>query len=116
MTGSILLTGGTGFIGSHVAVSLLEAGQDVIIFDNLSNSDRSVVERVATIAGRAPIFVEGDLRDKSALTSVFENHQTSAVMHFAGLKSVSKSQSQSADYWDVNVGGSVNLVQAAKNA
>lgn len=63
----ILLTGGMGFIGSHTAVVLLEAGHHVVLFDNLSNADRSVAERITRIAGRAPVFVEGDIRDRDAM-------------------------------------------------
>ncbi|MBE9547912.1 MAG: UDP-glucose 4-epimerase GalE [Proteobacteria bacterium] len=103
---SILVTGGCGFIGSHACVVLLDAGYDVVVLDNLCNSTREVVERVAQICGRAPIFVEGDIRDAILLESLFSEYEISAVMHFAGLKAVGESVAQPEKYYDNNVGGS----------
>ncbi len=82
----ILLTGGAGYIGSHACVALLEAGHDVVILDNLCNSRRIAVERVAQICGRAPEFVEGDIRDRKLLDRLFAERPVRGVMHFAGLK------------------------------
>lgn len=83
---NILLTGGMGFIGSHTAVVLIEAGHDVVLFDNLSNADRSVLDRIETITGRRPVFIEGDIRDAAAMEKALDG--VDAVIHFAGLKAV----------------------------
>ena len=82
----VLLTGGMGFIGSHTAVSLLEAGHEPILYDNLSNADRSVVDRIGRITGHTPTFIEGDIRDGALLKQVLRNEHIEAVIHFAGLK------------------------------
>ena len=115
---TILITGGAGFIGSHTCSVLIEAGHDLIIFDSFINSSSLALQRVKEINGlnhkkddsRLRI-VEGDIRDKEALQKVFtksskENKPVEAVIHFAGLKSVSDSVQQPLDYWDVNVNGS----------
>ena len=107
----ILVTGGTGYIGSHTVVELLQAGHEVLIFDNLSNSKRSVLDRIETIAGRRPGFVEGDIRDRAALTQVFAQHKITAVIHFAGLKAVGESVAQPLRYYDNNFSGSVALFE-----
>lgn len=83
----VLLTGGMGFIGSHTAVSLLEAGHEPILYDNLSNADRSVVDRIGRITGHTPTFIEGDIRDGALLKQVLRNEHIEAVIHFAGLTS-----------------------------
>src|SRR4030065_1960692 len=82
----VLLTGGAGYIGSHTAVECLAAGHDVVVFDNLSNSSLKSLERVAQIAGRPVDFVEGDIRDRAALRTLFTDHAIDAVVHFAGLE------------------------------
>lgn len=87
----VLLTGGMGFIGSHTAVSLLEAGHEPILYDNLSNADRSVVDRIGRITGHTPTFIEGDIRDGALLKQVLRNEHIEAVIHFAGLKAVGES-------------------------
>ncbi|WP_153110928.1 UDP-glucose 4-epimerase GalE [Propionivibrio limicola] len=112
----ILVTGGTGFIGSHTCVALLEGGHEVSIVDNLSNSRRDVVERVAQIAGRAPVFFEGDVRDRSLLRQIFEKKRVDAVIHFAGLKAVGESVAQPLRYYDWNVGGTIALCEAMAEA
>ncbi len=109
---SVLITGGTGFIGSHTAVVLLAAGYEVILYDNLSNSRGDVVERIARIAGRTPHFVEGDVRDRQQLASVFAGARIDGVIHFAALKAVGESQREALAYYDVNVGGTLALCQA----
>ena len=81
----ILVTGGTGFIGSHTCVELLSSGYEVVIVDNLLNSKVSVVDRVATITGKRPKLVKADVRDQAALRDIFTEHQIDAVIHFAGL-------------------------------
>ena len=108
----ILLTGGMGFIGSHTAVVLLEAGHDVVLFDNLSNADRSVLDRLETITGRRPAFIEGDIRDKVAMTAALEG--VDAVIHFAGLKAVGESVHKPIEYYDNNVHGTLVLLEAMR--
>ena len=108
----ILPTGGMGFIGSHTAVVLLEAGHDVVLFDNLSNADRSVLDRLETITGRRPAFIEGDIRDKAAMTAALEG--ADAVIHFAGLKAVGESVHKPIEYYDNNVHGTLVLLEAMR--
>jgi len=116
LKGSILLTGGTGFIGSHACVAVLNAGYDVVVLDNLANSDVSVIGRIGRICGREPIFVEGDIRDKALLTNLFQQHSISAVIHFAGLKAVGESVEKPLAYYENNVGGTLDLLTAMQEA
>ena len=113
---TILITGGAGFIGSHAAVELMQAGCNVVVLDNLCNSDAGVIERLETICGNAPQFVNGDVRDSALLDKVFALYPITAVMHFAGLKSVGESWQQTAHYFDNNVGGTACLVAAMERA
>ena len=108
----ILVTGGAGYIGSHACVSLLEAGEQVVVFDNFSNSSRAALERVQQICRKPLITVEGDIRDQDALEKVLTQHRCTAVMHFAGLKSVKDSVAQPLEYYDQNVIGSHRLLRA----
>ena len=108
---TILITGGTGFIGSHTAVVLLAAGYEVILYDNLSNSRGDVVERIARITGQTPRFVEGDVRERDQLASIFAGTHIDGVIHFAALKAVGESQREALAYYDVNVGGTLVLCQ-----
>ena len=87
----ILVTGGTGFIGSHTVVELIEAGHHPIIVDNLSNSSPKVLDDIQTITGKRPDFYEADIRDKAALEKIFAENRIEAVIHFAGLKAVGES-------------------------
>ena len=106
---TILVTGGTGYIGSHTCVELLEAGHDVVVVDNFSNSRREVADRVERITGRPlPVF-ELDLRDREALTAIFSAHRIEAVIHFAGLKAVGESVAMPLTYFDTNVGSTLVL-------
>lgn len=107
----ILVTGGTGYIGSHACVALLEAGHRVTIVDNLANSQASVVDRIATISGRAPEFVRGDIRDARLLDELLSASRPDAVMHFAGLKAVGESVQDPLRYYEWNVGGSLTLLR-----
>ena len=116
MKNTILITGGTGFIGSHAAVELMQEGWDVVILDNLCNSALDTIERLALICGKAPQFVRGDVRDAALLDKVFASYPISAVMHFAGLKSVGESWQQAALYLDNNVGGTACLTAAMERA
>ena len=116
MEEKILVTGGAGYIGTHTVVQLLEAGFSVVIFDNLSNSCRTVLDRIAKITGKHPEFVEGDIRDQIALRNTFKNYSISAVIHFAGLKAVGESEVQPLKYYDNNVSGSVVLFEEMERA
>jgi len=109
MQGKILVTGGMGYIGSHTVVHLIETGYPVVIFDNLSNSSRTVLDRIAKLTGKHPSFIEGDIRDRAAVQNTFRNHSISSVIHFAGLKAVDKSEEQPLKYYANNVCGSVVL-------
>lgn len=112
MQKTILATGGAGFIGSHVVLELLNNGYEVVVFDNLSNSVAKSIERVSRISNGAPVFIEGDIRDISALDDLFENHSIDAVVHLAGLKAVGESVAHPERYYDVNVAGSSALFGA----
>ena len=109
---NILLTGGAGYIGSHAAVVLTEAGHQVVILDNFCNSHRSVLERLAKILGKAVPCVEGDIRDTALVKKVLKDYQIDAVMHFAGLKAVGESVQKTIENFDNNVGGSISLLKA----
>lgn len=111
---NILLTGGAGYIGSHAAVVLTEAGHQVVILDNFCNSQRSVLERLAKILGKAVPCVEGDVRDTALIKKTLKDYQIDAVMHFAGLKAVGESVQNPIDYFDNNVGGTISLLQAMR--
>jgi UDP-glucose 4-epimerase len=113
---TILVTGGAGFIGSHTCVSLLDAGHDVVVLDNLCNSDAMVISRIGQICGREPVFIEGDIRDRALLKNLFEEHPVNAVMHFAGLKAVGESIQLPLDYYDNNVSGTLTLLHAMRQA
>ncbi|WP_252275529.1 UDP-glucose 4-epimerase GalE [Pseudomonas subflava] len=112
----ILVTGGAGYIGSHAVVALLQAGQEVVVLDNLCNSSRESLTRVAQIAGRAPRFVHGDIRDRVLLDELFQQWPITAVMHFAGLKAVGESVRDPLRYYQTNVAGSITLCQAMADA
>ncbi|MCK6407553.1 MAG: UDP-glucose 4-epimerase GalE [Rhodocyclaceae bacterium] len=111
MKSTILVTGGAGYIGSHTCVELLAAGYEPVIVDNLSNSKTTVVDRIARIAGRRPVFHQADIRDRAALRAVFAAQRIDAVIHFAGLKAVGESVAQPLRYYDNNVAGSVALCE-----
>ena len=112
----ILVTGGAGYIGSHTCVELLNAGHDVIVFDNLSNSSEESLRRVQKLANRSLVFVQGDIRDANALDQLFKSHEIEAVIHFAGLKAVGESQEKPLIYFDNNIAGSIQLVKAMEKA
>ena len=116
MNKSILVTGGAGFIGSHTCVALIDAGYGVVVLDNLCNSDATVVERIGRICSTKPVFVQGDIRDSDLLRSLFEEHPVSAVMHFAGLKAVGESMQIPLEYYANNVGGTLSLLKAMRDA
>lgn len=116
MTERVLVTGGAGYIGSHILVELLEAGYEALVLDNLCNSSSEALRRVVRITGREPLFVEGDVRDKVLVERLLREHRISAVLHFAGLKAVGESVSQPLAYYDNNVAGSIALCEAMQAA
>lgn len=108
---TFLVTGGTGYIGSHTIVNLLEQGFGVIVIDNLLNSKVNVIHQIESITSLKPIFYNGDIRDRALLAKIFKYHFVSGVVHFAGLKSVSESQLKPLDYYNNNVIGSIILFE-----
>src|SRR5690606_16622434 len=106
----------TGFIGSHTTVALHQAGYRVLILDNLCNSTTAALDAIATITGVLPEFVQGDIRDAPLLDTLFASHSISAVLHFAGLKAVGESTTMPLAYYDNNIHGSVQLLQAMQRA
>lgn len=113
---NILVTGGAGYIGSHTCVELLEAGHEVIVLDNLSNSSEESLKRVQELTGKTLKFIQGDIRYQKDLDQVFLSNKIDAVVHFAGLKAVGESQQIPLTYFDHNIAGSVQLVQAMQRA
>lgn len=109
---TILVTGGTGFIGSHTVVELLNAGYDVVIADNLCNSKIEVIDRIAKITNKRPAFYKLDLLDSAALEKVFAENRIDAVIHFAGLKSVAESVENPGRYLDTNLTSTFHLLNA----
>ncbi len=107
----ILITGGAGYIGSHTCVTLLQAGYEVLVLDNLSKSKKESLRRVEIITGKKIHFVHADIRDIAALRKVFSGYSIDGVIHFAGLKSISESINSPLKYYDNNVTGSMVLVQ-----
>jgi UDP-glucose 4-epimerase len=106
----ILLSGGFGYIGSHTAVALADAGFNVVLFDNLSNSKRDVLDRLETITGIRFPFIEGDVRDTALLEETLHTHQIDSVVHFAGLKAVGESVEAPLSYYENNVVGTAERV------
>jgi UDP-glucose 4-epimerase len=116
MGDAILVTGGLGYIGSHTVVELMAAGHEVFVIDNLSNSKRSVLERIERIAGRRPGFAPIDVRDRGALGDLFAAQRFDAAIHFAGLKAVGESVARPLAYYDNNVSGSLALFEVMAEA
>lgn len=111
----IFVTGGTGYIGSHTCISLLDAGYEPVIVDNLSNSKKAVLDRLAQITGRELTFHEGDILDQALLERILEEEKIEAVIHFAGLKAVGESVSIPVAYYENNMAGTVSLLKAMEN-
>ncbi len=111
---NILVTGGAGYIGSHICVKLLESGYGVIVMDNLSNSSMKALERVEQITGKKIEFYEADIREKNAFDKIFAQHDIYGVIHMAGLKAVGESVKQPLDYFDNNITGTIVLLEAMK--
>jgi len=108
----LLVTGGAGYIGSHTVVELLDAGYEVVVYDNLSNSSPISLDRVFQITGKRALFIEGDIRDDQKLDKVFAQHDFDGVIHFAGLKAVGESVEQPLRYYNNNVFGSLRLFES----
>ncbi len=110
----ILVTGGTGYIGSHACVELIQAGHEVIVLDNLYNSKEVVLDRIAEITGVKPKFYRADIREIEEIRQVFQENKIDAVIHFAGLKAVGESVAQPLMYYETNISGSINLYEIMK--
>lgn len=113
---TILITGGAGYIGSHTVVKLIESCCKVVIFDNLSNSNRQVARKIEAITGVRPELIVGDVRDRECLRNFFKSYKINSVIHFAGLKAVGESQSDPLRYYDNNVNGSLVLFEEMAKA
>lgn len=111
MTQSILVTGGAGYIGTHTVIQLLEAGHEVIVLDNLSNSSREALNRVEAMTGKEVTFYLGDILDRALLEQIFLTHTIDAVIHFAGLKAVGESVKEPLRYYENNVVGTTVLLE-----
>jgi len=111
---TILVTGGTGYIGSHTCVELLQAGYNVVIVDNLYNSSKEVLNRIETLTGIMPKFYEEDILNKEGIRKIFKENKIDAVIHFAGYKAVGESVSIPITYYQNNVAGSLNLYEVMK--
>ena len=112
----ILVTGGAGYIGSHTLIELIAAGFTPVVYDNLSNSSPASLARVQQIVGQSIEFIEGDILDTQLLAKTFASHDFTAVIHFAGLKAVGESVAKPLWYYQNNVAGTLNLLDAMTNA
>lgn len=113
---TMLLTGGAGYIGSHTALVLLQAGYEVVVYDNLSNASRESLRRVERLSGRSLTFIEADIRDTARLQQALTEHAIETVIHFAGLKAVGESTQKPLAYYENNVGGTLSLCEAMRGA
>lgn len=111
---SILITGGAGYIGSHTCVELLNAGKDIVVIDNYSNSCSESLERVKKITGKDFRYYECDIRDREGLSKVFSENDIEAVIHFAGLKAVGESCQKPWEYYDNNIAGTLVLIDVMR--
>ena len=111
---SILVTGGTGYIGSHTSIKLLEAGEDIVIVDNFSNSKPEMIDKIKEISGKDFKFYKVDLLDRDALEEVFKENKIESVIHFAGLKAVGESVAKPIEYYHNNITGTLILLELMK--
>ena len=111
----LLVTGGTGYIGSHTIIELYKKGYEIDVLDNLFNSKKSVLDKIEEIAGKKPRFFKLDLLDYEEMDKLFAENQYEAVLHFAGLKAVGESVEKPLKYYENNVGGTINLLKCMKN-
>ncbi|CNL50292.1 UDP-glucose 4-epimerase GalE [Yersinia frederiksenii] len=112
----VLVTGGSGYIGSHTCVQLIEAGYKPVILDNLCNSKASVLDRINSLTGYTPELYQGDIRDRALLDTIFAKHSIHTVIHFAGLKAVGESVTKPLEYYNNNVYGTLVLLEAMRAA
>ncbi|MGP5685672.1 UDP-glucose 4-epimerase GalE [Psychrobacter glacincola] len=111
MKNKILVTGGAGYIGTHTCIALNEAGYEIVVYDNLSNSSREAINRVSALIGQPIEFIKGDIRDAEMLRQVFSSHHFFGVIHFAGLKAVGESVAKPLLYYNNNVSGTITLLE-----
>ena len=116
MKNKILVTGGAGYIGSHTCITLHQAGYDVVVYDNLSNSSIEAINRASKLAGQPIEFIEGDIRDAKLLKQVFAENDFFGVIHFAGLKAVGESVAKPLLYYNNNVSGTITLLEVMREA
>src|SRR5688572_23339333 len=113
---TVLVTGGAGYVGSHVVAALAQKGAAAVVLDDFSNSSRGVIDRLETLTGASVACIEADVRDRAALRAAFARYPISAVVHCAALKSVAESAERPLAYWDVNVGGVIALADVMGEA
>lgn len=113
---NILVTGGTGYFGYYTTLALLQAGHDVVILDNLCDSSAESLRRVVQLTGRVPVFVQGDIRDRTVLDRLFAEHSVDAVLHFVALKAVGESVTEPLRYYDNNVHGGPSQINRQPSA
>ena len=111
---SVLITGGTGYIGSHTCVDFIQKGKEIVILDNLSNSKAEVVDHIETITGIRPKFYEVDLLDREGVQKVFDENDIDTVIQFAGLKAVGESVAKSVEYYRNNIDTTLTLLEVMK--
>src|SRR5690349_269363 len=116
MPETVLVTGGAGYVGSHVVVELARGGYAPVVLDNFANSTPAVLPRLEALSGRPVPWVNADLRDVAAVRRVFHDHPIAAVVHCAGLKSIDESEERPLAYYDVNVGGTLSLIEVMGEA
>ena len=114
MNMTVLVTGGAGFIGAHTCIELLESGHQVVVIDNLCNSNPKSLDRVRQLTGKHLDFYQGDVRDEALLSSIFANHKIDCVIHFAGLKAVGESVAKPWEYYDNNLNSTLVLTKVMK--
>ena len=108
---AVLLTGGAGFIGSHTCVEFLEAGEDIVVMDNFSNSKKEVIDNIREITGRSFPFYETDMLDEDGVRAIFRENEIESVVHFAGVKAVGESVEKPLSYYGTNVSGALNMLR-----
>jgi len=113
---AILVTGGAGYIGSHTVLSLLERGDEVVVLDNLCNASETSLDRVSELTDKDIVFYQGDVRDPDCLQRIFDDHEITAVIHFAGLKAVGESTHKPLEYYQNNVSGTLVLLEEMRRA
>ena len=111
----ILVTGGAGYIGSHTVLELLEKGTEVVVIDNLGNSNPESLRRVEKLTGKKVVFIEGDVRDRKALDNIFETYQIDGVIHFAGKKAGGEAVAKPVEYYDNNLISTLTLVESMRD-